>query len=80
MIEEVEITLIKFKDSSGVLYHTREEAEIAESILKGDSKICPDCGGSKFISPDPYMGWGGSGSTCDKCDSDGLVWRKEVWV
>lgn len=79
MIEEVEITLIKFKDSSGKLHHSIEDAVIAEDKLKGDCKVCPECNGTKVIS-DPYMGINAWKQTCTKCDSNGLVWKREVWV
>ena len=79
MIEVVEITLIKFKDSNGVLHHTVEEAELAEKKLQGDCKVCPECQGSKVIV-DPFMGIGAWKQTCRNCDSNGLVWKREVWV
>ena len=76
MIEAVEITLIKFKDSNGVLHHTVEEAEVAEKKLQGNCKVCPECQGTQRIK-NPMMGYE---KPCRNCDSNGLVWKREVWV
>lgn len=74
-IKKIKVLVERYEDSTGAIHNTYRCAEIAQSIIDGIAKICPSCDGTK-----QYLNEDGRGYyTCDSCDTDGLVWKKEVW-